>query len=317
MTRRAGFTLIEVLLVVAVIAVLIGLLLPAVQKVREAAARLKCQNNMMQIGLAVHNYEQAFGAFPQARNPWPNVVSVHARILGFLEQGNIQQNMVLDGTLDNPSNVAASQDRVMLFACPSDAHGGQVPNAPDSGTNYFACNGTGVTRDAAGAITAYLTVAKGNGLFTETPIPADDVTDGLSNTAAFSESIVGDGQAPLDSTDRNVHRAILEVPDGGDPTLEVCNAADGTFTADRGGMWINGHYGHTIYNHFYPPNPSNTWDCVNAHRNKGLTAVRSYHTSGANVLLADGAVRFVRNGIHSVVWWGYGTRKGGEVAGDL
>jgi prepilin-type processing-associated H-X9-DG protein len=82
-------------------------------------------------------------------------------------------------------------------------------------------------------------------------------------------------------------------------------------------MWINGHYGNTLYNHYYTPNQAGKWDCGNGSHNKGLTAARSCHAGGVNVLLADGAVRFVRNSIQLATWRALATRDGGEVVGDL
>jgi prepilin-type N-terminal cleavage/methylation domain-containing protein/prepilin-type processing-associated H-X9-DG protein len=318
MKRRSGFTLIELLVVIAIIAILIGLLLPAVQKVREATARMSCSNNLKQIGLALHNYEGTMGAFPPGRNQYPRVVSAPARLLAYVEQDNLQRLIDPNGTLAvGGQNDLAGKNRVSLLVCPSDPRHGQVPGSAYYGTNYVACNGTGVTLDAAGAIIAHLKIPDGNGAFAQVPTRIADITDGTSNTAAFSESLVGNGAAvtaaPADS--RQAALVVLEVAGGNDPTPADCAAGNGTWSARRGEQWINGHYGNTLYNHFYQPN-ARAWDCGNGSHNKGLTAARSQHPGGVNVLLCDGSVRFVSDGVDLAAWRALATRAGGEVVGD-
>jgi prepilin-type N-terminal cleavage/methylation domain-containing protein/prepilin-type processing-associated H-X9-DG protein len=316
MKRDRAFTLIELLVVIAIIAILIGLLLPAVQKVREAAARMSCSNNLKQLGLAMHNYEGAHSAFPQGRNQWPKVVSAPARLLAFVEQDNLQKLVSYDGTLTDAQNVAASKTRVGLFVCPSDQRNGQVPGLADFGTNYVACNGLGVTLDASGAITSYSTIPNGNGIFVQIPVKIGDILDGTSNTAAFSETTLGAG-GTMSGPPTDPRFAILEVAGGNDPTPSDCNAGNGTWVSTRGGQWINGHFGNTLYNHYYPPNPVGKWDCGNASHNKALSTARSFHSGGVNLLLADGSVRFVRDSIDLASWRGLSTRAGGEVLGDF
>ncbi len=306
MTRRHAFTLIELLVVIAIIAILIGLLLPAVQKVRETAARMKCQNNMKQLGLAMHNHEVALGVFPQARNPFPLVHSGLSRLLPYVEQESLQKLVDYTVPLADPRNVAAAQHRVNLFICPSDPANGQVPGVTDFGSNYVANNGSGTI--------GFGLIASGDGLFNQAPVRHGDITDGLSNTVAFSESTLGNGQMPASAAAADPRLVVFEIPSGGDTTPAACDAATtGAFSPRRGGKWIDGHYGNTLYNHYYTPNPTGKWDCGNGSHNKGLSAARSYHSGGVNVVLADGSVRFVSNSVPISVWRAISTRNTGEV----
>src|SRR5262249_55352278 len=216
-------------------------------------------------------------------------------------------------------NDQAAKNRVALFICPSDPQGGVVPSSAYFGTNYVACNGTGVTFDAAGNITGYLKIPHGNGVFAQNPVRIADISDGLSNTAAFSESLLGNGMAPSapPADTQTIQLVVLEVAGGNDPTPADCDSGNGTWNARRGEQWINGHYGNTLYNHFYTPNQAGKWDCGNASHNKGLTAARSGHTNGVNLLLCDGSVRFVGSGVALTTWRALATRGGNEVAGDF
>src|SRR5438067_2020424 len=130
---RRGFTLIELLVVIAIIAVLIGLLLPAVQKVREAAARTKCQNNLKQMGLACHNYENQNGTFPCAgiypiQGTAPDSYSVHARILPYIEQSSLYQ--LVDLSQPATSQPTVTGQRIPIYLCPSEVNDVLLPGTP-------------------------------------------------------------------------------------------------------------------------------------------------------------------------------------------
>ncbi len=333
-TRQGGFTLIELMVVLGVIAVLIALLLPAVQSAREGARRAQCASSLRQIGIALHAYHDANNCFPSTITSsvdpghryvvYRGLYSIQLRLLPFLEQGPLFNAMnfavgttPVDGyavglhTDDDLTLIAinstVSTTRLGLFLCPSDV---ERPDAP--GNSYRANVGVGPW-----APTTAEYWDSGNGFFQEVyTTSAAEVPDGLSHTVAFSERLMGSG-GPATAPDRDYFMApglVLSADD----LLQGCRIAArpgavGGFNAG-GKWWFWVGRDQTQYSHTQPPNGIIP-DCLfgGVTPPAGMSTARSHHPGGVNALMGDGSGRFVTETIRQEVWRGLGTRNGGEL----
>jgi prepilin-type processing-associated H-X9-DG protein len=327
--------------VIAIIAVLTGLIVPAVQKVRSSASRIRCGNNLKQIGVALQNCEGQLRKFPPAfsaevKPPYTSSIppyfyswSVLAELNPFLEQTAIYNQMdltqptyLLPSLQISAQNQASCGQLVPIFLCPADrmksiSSGYGVTDLGP--TNYVACNGSGTTRGAA----PYGSPWDADGVFrAKLRTRSDDIKDGFSNTAAMSESTLGDG-AESAFTKPGPNHAIFGYVSGSVDPVKCQSPNIWNYTLRRGYLWASGEIRAASYNHFYPPNPDD-YDCVanitapgeQQFTAVGLKAARSFHAGGVNVLLMDGAVRFVRNTVSLDTWRALATRDGKEVLSD-
>jgi prepilin-type N-terminal cleavage/methylation domain-containing protein/prepilin-type processing-associated H-X9-DG protein len=352
---RRGFTLIELLVVIAIIAVLIALLLPAVQAAREAARRAQCVNNLKQIGLAMHNYHSVVNALPWGSGPWGwNDWSTHILLLPYMEQTNLFNAInFCNGCADNAqgfnNNTTAVYRQVAGILCPSDpdrlsspqGHNNYMGNAGSAPSSFYGWNSTIGAQGQFGGVFCFVGVDCGAG---PPPCPGTngqsgwwcnfrDITDGLSNTAAFSERVKGIGSNNSSFYDVNVPSAsFVNVPgvanDGKTdaqpgPFYQVCKSFvlppnPGSGQLDNqdssGARWDVGYAPDTRYVHVMPPN--NPLQCDSDNDDAGRQSAygaTSRHSGGVNVLMCDGSVRFVKSTINNQTWWAVGSRAANEV----
>ncbi|MBN9520525.1 DUF1559 domain-containing protein [bacterium] len=314
---RPGFTLIELLVVIAIIAILIGLLLPAVQKVREAAARVKCQNNLKQIGLACHNFHDTYGLLPPSRcasGGFPKL-SVPANayqgwavwLLPYLEQQNIRNIYDLKLHFGHANNTTAVRTKVHVFKCPSSPTQDRV--APS-----FTAQGFTVTD----AVTTDYTVIRfvADSLRGHQPANLDPATIG----AAFDGVQGVQSSAHSYSTGTNYRvSSFASVTDGLSNTLFYveCAARPDLFNGGRqvssntvgASAWADSEneIGLDGCNDTFGTPGTRAMNCTNNGE------PYAFHTGGMNVCLVDGSVRFMRESVPIRTFAAMVTARAGEV----
>ena len=347
---RPGFTLIELLVVIAIIAVLIGLLLPAVQAAREAARRAQCINNLKQIGLALHNYHQTNDTFPPgaliSRNSNGTTrvngdFSTHARLLPNLEQQPLYNAAnfwisVKSDVVGTAINTTVTITRVAAFLCPSSTEPSWQSthnSARATGNNYFASYGAGLEWQDG------MAGGPPNGIFQVSgpTIGIRDIQDGTSSTIAFGEwrtgtgsvstitiptDIVFLGRLPTGVSRSSPGTELMPRLDslGFQEWITACTQAVRTtrssFTPILGEAWAFGLVGYSMGSTLLPPNAKYT-NCSaggpNTLQAAGMFNMSSFHPGGANVLLCDGSVRFLKDTTNTPIVWALGTRAQGEI----
>ena len=318
-TKRAaspfhGFTLVELLAVIAIIGTLVGLLLPAVQVAREAARRSACTNNVKQIATALHTYHDARKTFPFGQivpwnflkypdgtfgNDYSKTYTKDRRcwmleITPYLEQTEVYNQVMTAVTLNNawPYQITAASGKYATLMCASDPNAGKIARHTDNTTrgfcgNYLACASSGTFGSDGSGTTL-------DGIFYAlSKTKASDVTDGLSKTALLAECIVVPETGSLDLRGGYFNAAIAE-------TLFSTLNTPNTTVADQLNFARD-------WRPLAPRLQTQPW----------VQYTRSMHTDGVNIAMTDGSVRFVTNMVNAAIWKACGSRSGGESLGDL
>ena len=305
---RRGFTVVELLTVITVASLLLSLILPAVQASREAARKTQCASNLKQVGLALNAFAAREGHYP-----YGITLSAQGRLLEDLGHPILGRELRAAesrgvfglGENDDTRRFTKTGTPTPVLRCPSDAVGGRAA------TNYAGNFGTGVREHGFNGLFWFLLPQAWESRMDVGP---KHVKDGLSNTAAFSEILAGDGTGQEVHEDPRRRTVVIEEFLVGDALAAGCLAVAGEPPLPSvivpGVPYFEGGV-NTLYNHVLPPNGPN---CLSGGQSAdSAISASSAHAGGAFVLLADGAARFVADAVDRAVWRGLGSRDGGEV----
>ncbi len=319
-TFASGFTLIEVLVVITIIGILIALLLPAVQSARESARRVRCQNNLKQIGLALNQYESVFrvypfgvgGGGPPGYEPrW----SAQTQFLSYLDQGLVFNSLNFSGVpwmvdpVYSPMNRTALTTSISTYLCPSDS---DYPRDPQGmAPNSYRANAGTLPVNLENDYPSPGGKGRNNGVFWfQSAVSPAAVWDGLSETAFFSERLIGD----FNRSDPLFNYYIVS------KTVSSCAQAQADTPVFQdayelsGERWADGNMLYSRYHHILTPqSKSCLLGCRQDFGCPNVITATSRHPSGVNMLLGDGSVRFVKQSVNVTIWQGLGTINGGEV----
>ncbi len=287
--NRPAFTLFQLLVVIAILAILLGLLLPAIQKVRAAAARTQSQNNLKQLVIGVLNYHENYRAFPSGVDD--NHFSAASKLLPFIEYQNVYNLIDFKKSIDDKANAQARKLPIKVLLCPQDP----IQNVkPEWGATNYLFN------DLVFYLNSKEKIAS--------------ITDGLSNTIAIGETLKGDGKTQAIDVRRQYVLLKKEDLKNTGPDTGVQYFKDNkNIAGDRCASWMDGRFLQGTFNGKLQPNDERP--DVSCGGVGGVSALRSFGRY-VQVGMCDGSVRAVDKSVSHKTWKAAMTPSAGDILGN-